>query len=101
MINYKMAKTPMRKRGSRAQVMNGTALRTPGGLRKKDLKYNKNGRIVSKKKSMRAKREKRLEKAGYKTEKGVFGSKYVGDNKSSKRKSKKSKSRSKRSSSWF
>tara|TARA_B100000212_G_C27301129_1_gene501552 strand:- start:647 stop:952 length:306 start_codon:yes stop_codon:yes gene_type:complete len=101
MINYKMAKTPMRKRGSRAQVMNGTALRTPGGLRKKDLKYNKNGRIVSKKKSMRAKREKRLEKAGYKTEKGVFGSKYVGDTKSSKRKSKKSKSRSKRSSSWF
>ena len=45
-----MANTPMRKRGSRAQVMNGTALRTPGGLRKKDLKYNKQGRIVSKKK---------------------------------------------------
>ena len=31
----------MRIRGTRAQVMNGTALKTPGGLKKKDLKYNK------------------------------------------------------------
>jgi hypothetical protein len=37
--------------GSRAQVMHGTAMKTPGGLTKKDLKYNKNGRIVSRKKS--------------------------------------------------
>jgi DVNP family len=37
--------------GSRAQVMHGTAVKTAGGLTKKDLKYNKNGRIVSRKKS--------------------------------------------------
>ncbi len=37
--------------GSRAQVMHGNALRTSGGLRKKDLKYNKSGKIVSRKKS--------------------------------------------------
>jgi hypothetical protein len=98
---YKMANTPMRKRGSRAQVMNGSALRTPGGLRKKDLKYNKQGRIVSKKKSLRAKREKRLEKAGYKTEKGVFGSKYVGEQKKKKSSKKRSNKRRSRSTSWF
>ena len=33
---------------------------------------NKRGRIVSKKMSNRAKKEKRLEKAGYKTKKGKF-----------------------------
>ena len=44
-----MPNTPMKSRGTRAQVMNGSALQTPGGLKKKDLKYNKNGRIVSKK----------------------------------------------------
>ena len=59
--------------GSRAQVMHGTAHHTSGGLTKGDLKYNKNGRIVSRKKSMKAKKEKRLEKAGYKTRKGKFG----------------------------
>ena len=36
--------------GSRAQVMHGTAKMTGGGLKKKDLKYNKQGKIVSKKK---------------------------------------------------
>jgi hypothetical protein len=59
--------------GSRAQVMHGTAHHTSGGLTKNELKYNKHGRIVSKKKSMKAKKEKRLEKAGYKTKKGKFG----------------------------
>ena len=34
--------------------------------------FNKHGRIVSKKKSATAKREKRLEKAGYKPKKGKF-----------------------------
>tara|TARA_Y100000389_G_scaffold24317_1_gene20987 strand:- start:12803 stop:13138 length:336 start_codon:yes stop_codon:yes gene_type:complete len=108
---YKMAKSPrkkspMRKRGSRAQVMNGSALKTPGGLRKKDLKYNKNGRIVSKKRSARAKRENRLVKSGYVTEKGVFGSKFVGEKKRSSKKRSKKRSSKKRSSgsrnsSWF
>ena len=59
--------------GSRAQVMHGTAVKTSGGLTKKDLVYNKNGRIVSRTKSMRAKKDKRLQKAGYHTRKGVFG----------------------------
>jgi hypothetical protein len=59
--------------GSRAAVMHGNAHHTSGGLTKKDLKYNKHGRIVSVKKSSKAKKEKRLEKAGYKTQKGKFG----------------------------
>ena len=67
--------------GSRAQVMNGTARQTSGGLTKKDLKYNKNGRIVSRKQSARAKRENRLVKSGYVTKKGEFGSKFVGEKK--------------------
>ena len=58
--------------GSRAQVMHGTAKMTGGGLKKKDLKYNKRGKIVSKKKSAMAKKEKRLQKAGFATQKGVF-----------------------------
>ena len=60
--------------GSRSQVMHGTKDQTSGGLRKKDLKYNKHGRIVSRKRSARARREKRLSKAGYHTKKGTFGS---------------------------
>jgi hypothetical protein len=59
--------------GSRAQVMHGTADHTSGGLTKGDLKYNKAGRIVSRKKSMKAKKEKRLIKLGFKTRKGKFG----------------------------
>ena len=42
--------------GSRAQVMHGTAKKTSGGLLKKDLTYNKSGSIVSKKKSLLAKK---------------------------------------------
>ena len=63
----------MQRIGSRAQVMHGNAKMTGGGLRKKDLKYNKQGKIVSKKMSQRAKKEKRLQKAGYTTVKGQFG----------------------------
>ena len=59
--------------GSRAQVQHGTAYKTAGGLCKTDLLMNKNGHIVSKKKHHTAKREKRLEKAGYFTKKGKFG----------------------------
>ena len=59
--------------GSRAQVMHGTAKKTSGGLEKKDLAYNKQGRIVSRKKQRTAKKDKRLEKAGYFTQKGKFG----------------------------
>ena len=58
--------------GSRAEVWHGTAKKTSGGLLKKDLKKNKKGRIVSKKMSLKAKKENRLGKAGYKTVKGKF-----------------------------
>ena len=62
-------------RGSRAQVWHGTAYKTDGtpGLKKENLLQNKNGRIVSKRKHTTAKKEKRLEKHGYFTEKGKFG----------------------------
>ena len=59
--------------GSRAQVWNGNAKRTPGGLTRKDLMRNKHGRIVSKKKhAMGKKTIKHLEKLGYKAKKGHF-----------------------------
>jgi hypothetical protein len=63
----------MKTIGSRAEVWHGNAKKTSGGLLKENLIQNKHGRIVSKKMSERAKKEKRLEKAGYKTEKGKFG----------------------------
>jgi hypothetical protein len=63
----------MTRIGSRAQVMHGTAHHTSGGLTKTDLKYNKWGRIVSKAKSQKAKKENRLVKLGFKTRKGKFG----------------------------
>ena len=50
--------------GSRAQVMHGTAKKTTGGLTKSQLKYNKQGKIVSKKASALAKKNNRLVKAG-------------------------------------
>jgi hypothetical protein len=71
--------------GSRAQVMNGTCHHTKGGLTKKHLKYNKHGRIVSKKMSQRAKRENRLVKAGYIAKKGHFKLFRKGDSKKSRK----------------
>ena len=59
--------------GSRAQVMHGTAKKTSGGLQKKDLKYNAQGKIVSKRASKSAKKSNNLVNAGYVTQKGVFG----------------------------
>jgi len=58
--------------GSRAQVWHKTAYKTPGGLTRSGLLMNKKGEIVSAKKHKTAKREKRLEKAGYKVKKGSF-----------------------------
>ena len=78
--------------GSRAQVWHGTACKTPGGLLKNQLIMNKLGRIVSKKKHSTAKKEKRLEKAGYFTQKGKFGAvKKLAKRKSMKPRGKKSK----------
>lgn len=59
--------------GSRAMVMHGTAYKTAGNLTAKNLKRNKHGEIVSRKMSRTAKKEKRLEKAGYFAKKGKFG----------------------------
>ncbi len=46
----------MKARGTRAEVWNGTARKTGGGLTKEDLMMNPRGVIVSKKQSDRAKR---------------------------------------------
>jgi len=74
-----------RQVGSRAQVMNGTCHHTPGGLTKKHLKYNKHGRIVSRKASMKAKKNNRLAKAGFIPKKGVFKLFKKGDGKKSRK----------------
>ena len=71
--------------GSRTQVMNGTAYKTSGELKKSDLLMNKWGRIVSAKKHATAKKEKRLEKHGFFAKKGKFG--FVKKNKTRKNKS--------------
>lgn len=61
-------------RGSRRQVWNKTAHKTDGGLTRSDLIKNKWGNIVSKRKHFTAKRQKRLEKAGWFPRKdGQFG----------------------------
>jgi hypothetical protein len=59
--------------GTRAQVWHGTAYKTTGGLKKMDLFQNDQGRIVSKAKHVTAKKEQRLLKHGYGTQKGKFG----------------------------
>ena len=82
------------KEGSRAQVMNGTAEHTSGGLKKSDLKYNSQGRIVSKKRSMQAKKDQRLKKAGWTHKKGEFGAVKI-EELSPKKKSKKKGSKKK------
>ena len=77
-----MAPKPEKNIGSRAEVYHGNARQTSGGLGKKDLIKNKSGRIVSKKKYLTAKKEKRLEKFGFFAKKGKFG--YVKKDKKSK-----------------
>ena len=81
--------------GSRAQVWHQTAYTTAGNLKRGDLMMNKHGRIVSKKKHSTAKKEKRLEKAGYKTRKGKFGA--IKSDKKKSRKSRKSSRKSRKS----
>lgn len=82
--------------GSRAQVYHGTAYKTAGNLTKSHILMNKHGRIVSVKKHNTAKKEKRLEKAGYFTRKGTFGAIKEGSRKSRSRSSRKTRSRSRR-----
>jgi len=75
--------------GSRAQVWHGTAYKTKGNLKKIDLLMNKRGHVVSRKVYNRAKREKRLEKAGYFTKKGKFGWVKHNNSKTKKRRGRK------------
>ena len=70
--------------GTRAQVWHGTSKKTSGGLTKSDLMMNKAGRIVSKAKHFSAKKEKRLLKYGYGTQKGKFGFVKIGSRKNRK-----------------
>lgn len=59
--------------GSKAQVWHGTAEKTPGGLKRKDLMKTKKGRIVSKKKhAIGLRRIRSLRKLGFKAKKGTF-----------------------------
>lgn len=84
--------------GKRAQVMHGTAHHTSGGLTKKDLKYNKHGKIVSRKKSAKgASLLKRLTSKGYFTRKGKFGyvKRSVGSKAKGTRKKKRTRKRGK------
>ena len=46
--------------GSKLQVFNKTCTRTAGGLTRSDLKVNKNGKVVSKARSVAAKKNKNL-----------------------------------------
>ena len=59
--------------GSKAQVFNGSAKHTSGGLHRKDLMKTKHGRIVSRKKHAAGKKAiKNLRKLGYIAKKGTF-----------------------------
>ena len=64
MVKYK------KKIGTRLEVMNGIAKMTGGGLTKRQLKYNKKGKIVSIKASNSAKKKNNLIKGGYKKQHG-------------------------------
>ena len=78
-----MARLRIKRYGTRAEVMNGTARMTKGRLMKEDFKYNEYGYIVSKKKSKQMRGGKNpLRKLGLlqkkktkKNPKGKFGPK--------------------------
>lgn len=65
--------------GSKAQVFHGTADRTSGGLKQKDLFKDKNGNIKSKRASKSAKKNQNLKKAGWTHQKGKFGAVRIED----------------------
>jgi hypothetical protein len=90
MYNVKGKKFAMVK-GSRAQVMHGTAYETSGGLKKHHLKMNKHGRVVSVARSATAKKQKHL---GANLQ--AKGSKHFGPKTKKVRKSKGKKSRKSR-----
>ena len=76
----------MKTIGSRAEVWHGTASKSVGGLKKKDLMKHK-GRIVSRRKhALGLKAVKRLFALGYKPKKGTFKAmrKSMGDGRKKK-----------------
>lgn len=75
----------MKTVGSRAQVWNGNAKKTSGGLTKKDL-FKKKGRIRSKRASKSAKRNQNLKNAGWTFKKGEFGAVRIEDKKKGSKK---------------
>ena len=81
--------------GSRQQVWNKTAYKTPGGLNRSQLIMNPRGRIVSKSKSVSAKKEngKRFKNKGYNLTKKGMG---FGPNKTSSKRNKKSNRKTRR-----
>jgi hypothetical protein len=87
MLKYKL------KYGSREQVMNGTAKMTGGKLIKKDLKYNKIGKIISKKASKSAKKSNNLIKSIYITKKNKSENVIIGGSSKRKRKINRNKNR--------
>ena len=78
----------MKTVGSRAQVWNGNAKKTRGGLTKKDL-FKKKGRIRSRKASRSAKKNQNLKNAGWTFKKGEFGAVRIEDKPKNKSKKKK------------
>ena len=60
------------------------------------MKYNSNGKIVSKKRSMQAKKDQRLKKAGWTHKKGEFGAVKIEDKSPKKKSSKKKGSKKKK-----
>ena len=67
-----MVENKMKTVGSYAELWHNNALRSAGGLKKKDLMMRK-GRIMSKKKHAAGKKAiKHLQKLGYKAKKGTF-----------------------------
>uniref|UniRef100_A0A6C0C4V5 Uncharacterized protein n=1 Tax=viral metagenome TaxID=1070528 RepID=A0A6C0C4V5_9ZZZZ len=79
--------------GSRRQVFNGNALKTNGGLSKKNLRKNKHGRIVSVRASKSARKHNNLKKAGWTAKKGSFGAVKISDLKRVKKSKSKSRKR--------
>ena len=81
-----MARLRIRRYGTRAEVMNGTARMTQGRLTKEDFTYNEHGYIVSKKKSKLMKTGSNpLRKKGLlQNQKGVFGPRKKKTNKKKK-----------------
>ena len=78
--------------GTRAQVWHGTAMKTKGGLTKKDL-FKKKGRIKSKKASKKAKKNQNLKKAGWTFKKGEFGAISIEEKRASSKANTKKKSK--------